>query len=53
MTREEAIKKLNEINKEYRELAHIEADEILCQFLVSLGYQDVVDTWDEIPKWYA
>jgi hypothetical protein len=29
------------------------ADDILCNLLVSLGYKEVVDAWEEVPKWYA
>jgi hypothetical protein len=36
-----------------RELAHIEADEILCRFLRKLGYGKLVEAWIKIPKWYA
>lgn len=33
--------------------AHEEADKILCDFLISLGHQDVVDAYNAVePKWY-
>lgn len=35
------------------EVAHTEADDILCDFLISLGYKDVVDEYRKIDKWYA
>ncbi len=35
------------------EMAHSEADELLCQFLKRLGYKRVVDEWKKVPKWYA
>lgn len=35
------------------EADHIKADEVLCQLLISLGYEAVVEKWQEIPKWYA
>ena len=35
------------------EEAHIKADEILCEALIALGYEDIVEAWDEIPKWYS
>ena len=56
MTKEEALEKLAEFKKEsevYMEEAHIHADEVLCQFLTSLGYGDVAQAFDEFPKWYA
>ena len=55
MTREEAINELRECEKMVSdpEGAHSMADDILCKLLISLGYQDVVDEWDKIEKWYA
>ena len=32
---------------------HVKADEILCNFLLSLGYDDVVQAYDNVDKWYA
>ena len=32
---------------------HIQADEILCALLRSLGYHKVVKTYDDVAKWYA
>ncbi len=54
MDREDAIALLKEQqNNGDKEIAHIEADKILCNLLVSLGYADVVAEWNEIGKWYA
>lgn len=35
------------------ETAHRKADEILCGVLNALGYQDCVDIFSYIPKWYS
>ena len=35
------------------ESAHIEADEALCGLLIELGYQDVVEEYNKVRKWYA
>ena len=35
------------------ESAHGAADHILCQLLVELGLEDIVDEYDKINKWYA
>ena len=35
------------------EAAHGDADDILCAFLKVLGYNDIVEAWDAVPKWYA
>lgn len=53
MTKEEAIAELKEVNKLDTERAHYKADEILCELLNSLGYQDVVEVYNDIYKWYA
>jgi len=54
MDREEAIAQLKEQqNSGDKEIAHIEADKILCNLLVSLGYADVVEEWDKVGKWYS
>lgn len=35
------------------ESAHCQADDILCEFLSELGYEDVVEEYSKITKWYA
>lgn len=32
---------------------HINADDILCDFLRLLGYERLVDTYESVSKWYA
>jgi hypothetical protein len=59
MTREEAINHLRAHHlpddvypdADSIEVAHIQADEILCDFLLALGYQDVVQAYRKVPKW--
>ncbi len=54
MTREEAIKLLQECARSGDiEAAHSDADDVLCSLLMSLGYEDVVDEWCKVDKWYA
>ena len=53
MTKEEAIEQLKSIESGDTEACHCIADDILCEFLRSLGYGDVVDEWDNVDKWYA
>lgn len=56
MTHKEAIAKLQEairIGDSDPEVAHGTADYAITEFLRWLGYDDVVDLWEEIPKWYA
>ena len=33
--------------------AHIEADHILCEFLESLGYGELVKLYRKVYKWYS
>jgi hypothetical protein len=33
--------------------AHVEADNLLCKLLNKLGFDEVVDAFHEIDKWYA
>jgi len=55
--REEVLRKLRELRKTAEddpEIAHAEADAILCVFLLELGEQEVVTAWREIkPKHYS
>lgn len=54
MTKEEAIEELKKIAKDNDiEMAHVEADSVLCQLLFTLGYGDVVTEYHRITKWYA
>ena len=53
MSREEVLIKLKEATDMDTETGHVVADEILCKFLASLGYQDIVDAYEKIDKWYA
>lgn len=54
MTREEAAIRLKEIQTDDdQERAHVLADEVLCKFLIALGYDDVATEWDKIKKWYS
>jgi len=54
MTREEAIEKLKEQqNNSDIESAHYDGDNILCEFLKSIGYGDVVCEYKKINKWYS
>lgn len=54
MTKEEAIERLKfEQQVADRESAHENADDVLCQLLISLGHQDVVTEFQKVRKWYA
>ena len=35
------------------EIAHVEADDLLCRLLQELGYSEVVEVYEKVGKWYA
>ncbi len=35
------------------EAAHAQADAVLCSLLIVLGYEDVIEAWRVVDKWYA
>ena len=50
----DAISELKEAKKNGDiEGAHCDADDILCKLIIALGYEDVVDAYHMVPKWYA
>jgi len=57
MNRDEAIKALNALPEHDAEAAHVDADNILTNFLRYIGYEDVADAFDDacsrIGFWYA
>lgn len=54
MTREKAIEALKaEQESDDNETAHGNADDVLCELLISLGYEDVVNEWHKVWKWYS
>lgn len=55
MTKNDVIEKLLECQvSDDTETAHMYADDLLCTFLKSLGYDDVVEAYQGVqPKWFA
>ena len=52
--KDEAIQKLKiEGDNSCREMGHVNADNILCEVLISLGYKDVITEYHKIKKWFA
>lgn len=50
----EAIEKMKEcVNNGDTEVAHLDADDILCDVLTQLGYKELVDLYEKVKKWYA
>ena len=54
MIEQEAINELKDIQKLGDiEIAHSQADDILCKLLISRGYEKVVAEYNKVDKWYA
>ena len=54
MTRDKALIRLRKLQKsDDTECAHGEADGILCKLLERLGFEDVVQEYYRVEKWYS
>lgn len=54
MTVKQALKELKKLQKsDDPEERHAQADQILCELLIELGYWRVVNEYDKILKYYA
>jgi hypothetical protein len=53
LTASGAIELLNGCHTNDVERDHLKADDILCDLLRSLGYEDVVQAYLNVEKWYA
>lgn len=42
-----------ELNEYTKEADHEYSDDTLCQLLLDLGYEDVVEAYKKVPKWYS
>lgn len=50
----EAVEKMKEcVNNGDTEVAHLDADAVLCDVLTQLGYKELVDVYNQVGKWYA
>jgi hypothetical protein len=47
----ETLKTLKKLDD--TEMAHVEADKVLCSLLKYEGYDEVVNLFNELKKWYA
>ena len=41
------------MDKDGEEICHIDADELICDLLKHLGFEDGVKVFEDMPKWYA
>jgi hypothetical protein len=54
MTKEEAVEMLRKLQTDCdTEKAHMCADSVLCDLLISLGCKEVVQEYGKIKTWYA
>ena len=54
MTREEFKNKMQAIaDKRDAEEGHIEADDLMCELLRDLGYDEGVEIFEIMNRWYA
>lgn len=54
MTKQEAIEELKELaGCGDAEIAHDEADKVLCEYLKSIGEHEIVAAFNAVDKWYA
>ncbi len=54
MTPEEALTALKPLEDVGDwEVAHSQADDVLCSLLRFYGHDDVVEAWEKVGKWYA
>ena len=52
--KESYITQLRELQEsDDTESAHVQADRILCDILLQLGYTDIIEEYHQIGKWYA
>lgn len=56
ITPEEFKTKMEEFARESEngeEMAHIHADELMCEVLKQNGYEDGAELFENMPKWYS
>lgn len=53
MTDDEASEAIKKWDDGDREIGHIEADGVLLDLLLALGYPKTVKAFQELKKWYA
>lgn len=50
---EDMMREAIALGRDDKEVAHSDADAILMELLRKLGYDDLCDLYEEVPKWYA
>lgn len=49
---DKAVKALKSLDPDNIDVAHSDADDTLCRLLLDLGYQEVVEAFNALEKWY-
>ena len=44
---------MRKVDVEDIENGHVDADKILCDILLELGYKKLVECYKDVPKWYC
>lgn len=44
---------IKEVDNEDAESAHESADNILCELLIKLGHESIVEIYQQVEKWYS
>lgn len=53
MTEKEALELMKKIDPLDICGGHVDADDILCEVLKSIGFSELIEEYDKIIKWYA
>ena len=50
---QEYVDRLKECKEYDAESGHMEADKVLIDFISNLGYESIVEAWNEVEKLYS
>lgn len=54
LTRETVLSRMKALAGSHDpEVAHAEADDLLCDVLTAMDWTEVVDAYTEVPKWFG
>lgn len=51
--KQEFLEKMKDCKPCGSEVGHIAADEILCELLSELGFKEIVEEFEKLPKYYS
>lgn len=47
------MKEAVKLSESDEEVAHIDADNILCNLLINLGYKELISEYRKVRKWFS